>query len=298
MAGQNRSSYARNNSANRGLVAFFRGAFLLLVALTLSFGLGFFVIARMVPPNVTDTSGPGGGDPNGVAAPGHNEHQESIHAGSPHSLHQNSPTPAPSPANPHDGPVLLPEGNVQQPEKLEAHRGESNTDATGKAGDADTPDKKDTNDSKTDGDTTTSVSAGSQTTTEGDPLPLKRSHRVREGSDAGAVQQAGSPDSSTDRTTSNATGTGAGKSGAQEATPVKNGLYRVQIGVYSTREKAEEVARSASDKGITTTVHVISRDGRTLYRVQHSAHRDRAKAESDKQKLIDAGLDASIVNPT
>lgn len=75
------------------------------------------------------------------------------------------------------------------------------------------------------------------------------------------------------------------------------GLYRVQIGVYSTREKAEEQAKSASDKGFDTTVRTVSSGDRTLYRVQHSAHRNRANAEIEKQRLVDAGLDAYIANP-
>jgi cell division protein FtsN len=75
------------------------------------------------------------------------------------------------------------------------------------------------------------------------------------------------------------------------------GLYRVQIGVYSTREKAEEQAKSASDKGFEATVHTMSNGDRTLYRVQHSAHRNRSRAETEKQRLVDAGIDAYINNP-
>jgi cell division protein FtsN len=75
------------------------------------------------------------------------------------------------------------------------------------------------------------------------------------------------------------------------------GLFRVQIGVYSTREKAEEQAKIASDKGFDTTVRTVTSSDRTLYRVQHSAHRNRANAEIEKQRLVDAGLDAYIANP-
>lgn len=75
------------------------------------------------------------------------------------------------------------------------------------------------------------------------------------------------------------------------------GLFRVQIGVYSTREKAEEQAKSASDKGFETTIHTVTTGDHTLYRVQHSAHRNRANAEVEKQRLVDAGFDAYIANP-
>ncbi len=75
------------------------------------------------------------------------------------------------------------------------------------------------------------------------------------------------------------------------------GLFRVQIGVYSTHEKAEEMAKSASDKGFETTVHTVTTGDRTVYRVQHSAHRTRAGAETEKQRLVDAGFDAYIANP-
>jgi cell division protein FtsN len=74
------------------------------------------------------------------------------------------------------------------------------------------------------------------------------------------------------------------------------GLFRVQIGVYSTREKAEEQAKSASDKGFDTTIHTVTTGDHTLYRVQHSAHRNRANAEIEKQRLVDAGFDAYIAN--
>ena len=76
------------------------------------------------------------------------------------------------------------------------------------------------------------------------------------------------------------------------------GLYRVQIGVYSTREKAEEQAKSASDKGFETTIHTVTSGSRTLYRVQQSAHRNRANAETEKQTAWSiAGFDAYIANP-
>ncbi len=81
------------------------------------------------------------------------------------------------------------------------------------------------------------------------------------------------------------------------ATEASNGLYRVQIGVYSTREKAEEQSKAASEKGFDSSVMAVTTGDRTLYRVQHSAHRSRTNAETEKQRLVDAGLDAYISNP-
>jgi cytoskeletal protein RodZ len=85
-----------------------------------------------------------------------------------------------------------------------------------------------------------------------------------------------------------------GESAAQ--TP-KVGLYKVQLGVFSTRAKAEEAAEAASDKGVKTSIRVITRGERTLYRVQHSSHKERKNAEAEVQKLNDLGLEASLVEP-
>src|SRR5580700_5451526 len=100
MAGQNRSSYARSNSgANRGLAAFFRGAFILLVALTLSFGLGFFVIARMIPANTNA----GGADSSAGAA--QSDHRPK-HSASAQTTPQIAAKPARAASPTQDGPVL------------------------------------------------------------------------------------------------------------------------------------------------------------------------------------------------
>jgi cell division protein FtsN len=287
MAGQNRSSYARpSGGANRGLVGFFRGAFILLVALTLSFGLGFFVIARMLPPGANDSSGANsGGSAVDTKTPdsSHNDHK-SDKSNSSRTTHQVASRPTA-----HDGPEILPEGDVQKPDKLESNSGNptsGGSDASDAAATKSTGNRADTEDAAGGGAATASVAA--------EAAGPKRTRRSRPtDSDTGTVQSAGSPDSA---------GTHVADSppdrSASAAPTAKQGLYRVQIGVFSTREKAEEVARTAADKGITTTVRVITRDGRTLYRVQQSTHRDREKAELERQKLQDAGFDASIINPS
>ena len=292
MGGQNRSSYARSNgSANRGLAAFFRGAFILLVALTLSFGLGFFVIARMIPPGVNDSSGGSNGGGTGAAtqAPAHSEHRAQG-AGAPISSSQIASKPVQSASQ--DGPVLLPENNVQTPDKLEANGANSSLTASDHA---ETTDPKTHVGDKPENDAAANSGSNPSTSAEpGDPSNLRHPRRGRTGgTESVAVQQAGSLDSNRSQPND------PPKTTASDSAPaVKTGLYRVQIGVYSTREKAEEVVRAAADKGITTTLHVLTRDGRTLYRVQQSSHRDRAKAELDRQKLLDAGFDATIINPS
>src|SRR5262249_36497841 len=75
------------------------------------------------------------------------------------------------------------------------------------------------------------------------------------------------------------------------------GMYRVQIGVYSTKEAAEQEAQRVRDKGFDASVQTYTRDGRTLYRIQHAAFRERANAEDAKRRLNDAGVDAVIANP-
>jgi cell division protein FtsN len=290
MAGQNRSSYVRSNGgANRGLAAFFRGAFILLVALTLSFGLGFFVIARMVPPGTPDSAGSGngsGGESNGGAPASTHANHRPQNSNSSESPSQAAVKPGQPGSSAQDGPELLPEGDVQKPDKLETSGANSNSNG---ADDADSADSKTHGGSKTENDGSTGATP--TTADESGDTSGQRHSRQGRSSETGAVQPAGSPDSSSPETSD------ASKAAMDASPAVKTGVYRVQIGVYSTREKAEEVAQSAADKGITTSLHVVKRDGRTLYRVQQSTHRDRAKAELDRQKLIDAGFDATIINP-
>lgn len=75
------------------------------------------------------------------------------------------------------------------------------------------------------------------------------------------------------------------------------GLYRVQLGTYSTRGAADAEAAAARGKGIKVSVHVFTKDGRTYYRVQHGLYRSKGRADTAKQRAADAGLDATIVPP-
>ena len=74
--------------------------------------------------------------------------------------------------------------------------------------------------------------------------------------------------------------------------PEKPKRYRVQIGVYGTREKAEEIAQSLIDRGISVRAQPVGR----LFRVQSTRiFRTRPAAEALLQKLMEAGSEGTIV---
>ena len=247
MAGSRpRPSTVRQQKSAHGMM-FFKAAFWLLVMITLSFFLGFFVIARMVPHEKKPTPAEAP-NPAKVAAEAAKAKKEKAAAEKltsetkksdpdedTSSRHKTVPAQQPTAPN---GPTISPEEDGQKPETPES-TGAGRTDA-------------------------------------GQP----RGHAAGE---SNGVQTPANPDGPTVTPDSGA--------------PVKSGLFRVQLGVYSTRAKAEEAADAAADKGIKTSIRVITRGDRTLYRVQHSSHKDRQKAEAAVQKLTDLGLDASIVDP-
>lgn len=72
-------------------------------------------------------------------------------------------------------------------------------------------------------------------------------------------------------------------------------LYRVQIGVYESRDNANQVAQSLLASGFEATIVPFQRDGRTMYRVQSLVTRDREKADSLKRQLEDKGFSAVVV---
>jgi len=247
MAGRSNNSSARQSGGKGRGLAFFRAAFGLLVAVTVSFALGFFVFARMLPANSKKPQG-GNGAPGADSGAGHTTNSKTANNTNSENNAAGNTDDTPKVQKPlkdtqkqKDGPKLLPEEDGQAP------------------GTVDPP-------------------------AAGDSKPVEApAGRRRFESAGGAVQAPGSPD--------------APATTPDTAATPKSGVYRVQLGVYSTRSKAEEVVEAASDKGFKTTIRVITRGDRTLYRVQHSSHKDRQKAEDAVQKLTDAGFDASIVNP-
>ena len=79
-----------------------------------------------------------------------------------------------------------------------------------------------------------------------------------------------------------------------ETEPQENALYRVQVGVYESRENANQVAQSLVASGFDASIVPFQRDGKTLYRVQTLATRDRAKAEALKDQLASKGFPAVV----
>jgi cell division protein FtsN len=79
-----------------------------------------------------------------------------------------------------------------------------------------------------------------------------------------------------------------------ETEPQASALYRVQVGVYESRENANQVAQSLLASGFEASIVPFQRDGKTLYRVQTLATRDRAKAEALKNQLASKGFPAIV----
>jgi len=265
------------------------GAFLLCAVL--SFALGFFVLARFwssKPGGVTD-----GQDKNALALAG--DHSRATPAGDvPAPAHGVTPTAQPRPrvVAPRIDPA---EDEVQKPANLD-----ENSDAKKPtSGDESLPEPSDETAKPADPPVTPSTA----TTDETKPKKHKKGAASDETQPSKAPDTEVAPPDSTDDVNDvraprhRRTPPDRRTAPAGTEAPANGGLYRVQIGVYSTREKAEEQAKSAQDKGFETTIHSVTSGDRTLYRVQHSAHRNRANAESEKQRLVDAGFDAYIANP-
>jgi cell division septation protein DedD len=71
-------------------------------------------------------------------------------------------------------------------------------------------------------------------------------------------------------------------------------LYHVRLGSFHSRAAADNEVERARSKGFETQVVPVMHNGRTIYRVQAGAFRERTRAESIKQSLQDASLDASV----
>lgn len=78
-------------------------------------------------------------------------------------------------------------------------------------------------------------------------------------------------------------------------TPQQNALYRVQVGVYESRENANLAAQSLYSSGFEASIVPFQRDGKTLYRVQVLVTRDKAKADALRSQLESKGFSATIV---
>ncbi|MCW3094824.1 MAG: Polysaccharide deacetylase [Chthonomonadaceae bacterium] len=269
--------YGGGSSAIRTL-----GAFLLCAVL--SFALGFFVLARFwssKPKGDAD-----GLEKNAVAMAG--DHSLSLHGNDtpvPQRTALPSAQPAPRAAAPRIDPA---QDDVQKPASLDENRDTPRPTDPGQDNLTAPPDET------TKSAETTPTDPPAPT----DPPKPKKHKKLTQTDDTQASkapdEEAAPPDSTDDV---NDVKVSRRKRPAAAVAETTGGLYRVQIGVYSTREKAEEQAKNAADKGFETTIHTVTNGDRTFYRVQHSAHRNRTNAENEKQRLVDAGFDAYIANP-
>ena len=71
-------------------------------------------------------------------------------------------------------------------------------------------------------------------------------------------------------------------------------IYRVQIGSFSMKWRAESYAKKAAKKGFPTIIVQAHSNGKTLYRVQCGAFSVKENAESFAKSLKNAGFDAII----
>lgn len=267
-----------------------------------SFVIGFFLIAPMLPSGRQAEAESQAGIPAGTTG---NEntasHAATTPAQEPKPILTAPSSPAVSTANrPLPGPSIDPttEDNTQSPGQPDSppqgvipSPPSQNNDQTGDAA-ANSPAKANTDSN----DTSSS--------------PRHRHHR-RHSKDQATVQTPATPDGDTatskpdssdsqtqtpTETTSPADTqhTGVGAPTTQSA---PDGPYRVQFGVFSTREAAEQEAQHVKDKGFRASVHTYTQDGRTLYRVQNGVYKDRARAETARQRLSDSGLDSSLSTP-
>ncbi len=80
----------------------------------------------------------------------------------------------------------------------------------------------------------------------------------------------------------------------KEAEMRENTLYRVQVGVYESRENANQVVQRLIASGYEASIVPFQRDGKTVYRVQTLVTSDKAKADSLKSQLESQGFPAVV----
>ncbi|MCS7209652.1 MAG: SPOR domain-containing protein [Fimbriimonadales bacterium] len=64
----------------------------------------------------------------------------------------------------------------------------------------------------------------------------------------------------------------------------------MQVGVYESRENANQVVQSLIESNFEASIVPFQRDGKTLYRVQVLVTRDKAKADALKSQLESKGF--------
>jgi DedD protein len=75
-----------------------------------------------------------------------------------------------------------------------------------------------------------------------------------------------------------------------------NGKWAIQIGSFSTKQRAQEVISKLNGMGIKANVAPITSGGKTLYRVRSSAFADRAATTTALKKVESTFPGASVVS--
>ncbi len=289
--------------ASRRGQALAKSLLIMLALALLSFTLGFFVLAKMLPassrPDSATSANADNGDSAPVNAPNANDERHDAPAArpAPRSAPPVAQTPHPTP-----GPSIAPADDtpVQQPDALDKPQN-------------DAPPATDNRPADNPFATVTPAAPSGEAAAPVTPRHRRRRHAAP---NANAIQKPATPDGDASRPENAPPTTDARPDASRSApdssasadpalpsaarsesvSPPNSGLYRVQLGVFSTREAAEQQARSANDKGFRTTIQPFTREGRTLYRVQHGLYRKRANAEAARQRLNDASVDSDLVN--
>jgi cell division septation protein DedD len=71
--------------------------------------------------------------------------------------------------------------------------------------------------------------------------------------------------------------------------------YRVQVGVFSTEDRASQVASDLRARGQQATVVKTTLNGREAWRVQAGLFNERVNAEKLAERLRSQGVQASVV---
>ncbi len=237
---------------------FVRGAFALLALIGISFLFGFFVLARLMP----DTRSTSGGIPAQTQNPPVTEATPS-----PATPQRNESVPGPTLEAEED------ETSVQQPA---------------------TPDTSSSTTTPTQGDSNKSDADLNKLTENSTPPFVPTENRSP---NFPAVQSPSTPDSTRTSRRDLDLKKEQNESASRTETPpttASTSLYRVQAGVYSTKEAAESEAAKVRDRGFDANVHTSTVGGRTLYHIQNGIYRDRANAEAMRQRLKEAGIETHL----
>ena len=303
------------------------GIFMGLAAL--SFVLGFFVLARLIPGSTKPTMAtamPVNGiqpaaeqrvvvskKPTGAALPGHAKRSTTVASASDAVQHV-KPAPAPGPTlDPvNDPPSQSAPSGIQKPRKVD----ENTTDSAG-ASTADDSVTKARHDSEDSAKPRADHGAAAVV------RPKRRRHAsvpkpdsavpantADDGADAVAAEaDSQNPPPKTRRSrrvraaqpvepaaAADDQGDSEPPAARRKAEPesASGAMYHVHLGAFHSRDAAAHEVQRAKVKGFAAQVVPVTHNGRTLYRVQAGAFHERTRAESVKQSLQDASLDASV----